>query len=200
MSRLPRRRRHLASNDWRSGATEQEVPMPLMNPGNIPVAARDLADIEKNSQIADIVGYVRTDALASKTNAPYDGSSPGVRPTLRGYKAVWQAAVRQGLVDAADSIDAGTGTVDIDHVFPKCWTNLPGHEVNYMRLFPVWREVNRSAGGGRERLDPHALGAERREGLGYWRTRSCVGADLTRIRRLVMVHWSLLPSAAHEGT
>ena len=44
-----------------------------------------------------------------------------------------------GLVDNANSIDTGSGTVDIDHVFPKSWTKLPGNEVEYVRLFPVWR-------------------------------------------------------------
>lgn len=132
--------------------------MSLILPGNSPVAARGLADIERNSEIGDVVGYDLTDALASKTKAPYDEIIIWARPTLRVYKAVWQAAARQGLVDNAESIDTGTGTVDIDHVFPKSWTNLPGYEVGYVRLFPVWREVNRSAGGGRERLDPHAPG------------------------------------------
>jgi hypothetical protein len=132
--------------------------MSLLIPGNVPVAARSLADIERNSEIADIVGYDRADALASKTKAPYDEIIIWARPTLRGYKAVWRAAAGMGLVDEADSIDTGSGTVDIDHVFPKSWTKLPGNEVEYVRLFPVWREVNRSAGGGRERLDPHTTG------------------------------------------
>ena len=132
--------------------------MSLILPGNIPVAARDLADIENNAEIADIVGYDLADALASKTKAPYDEIIIWARPTLRGYKSVWRAAAHMGLVDAVDSIDTGSGTVDIDHVFPKSWTSLPGYEVNYVRLFPIWREVNRSAGGGRERLDPHAPG------------------------------------------
>lgn len=130
--------------------------MSLILPGNVPVAARGLDDIEKNSDVADIVGYDLADALASKTKAPYDEIIVWARPTLRGYKAVWSSAARMGLVDDADSIDTGVGTVDIDHVFPKSWAKLSGYEVGYVRLFPVWREVNRSAGGGRERLDPHA--------------------------------------------
>jgi hypothetical protein len=130
--------------------------MSLLLPGNIPVAARSLADIQMNSDITDIVGYGLADALASKTNAPYDEIIIWARPTLRGYKAVWRAAAGMGLVDDAERIDTGHGTVDIDHVFPKSWTKLPVYEVDYVRLFPVWREVNRSAGGGRERLDPLA--------------------------------------------
>ena len=70
--------------------------MSLLLPGNIPVAARSLADIERNSEIADIVGYDRADALASKTKAPYDEIIIWARPTLRGYKAVWRAAAGLG--------------------------------------------------------------------------------------------------------
>jgi hypothetical protein len=117
-----------------------------------------LDDIKRNSEIADIVAYDLSDALASKTKAPYDEVVIWARPTLRGYKAVWRAAAGMGLVDEASSIDTGSGTVDIDHVFPKSWTKFPGREVQYVRLFPIWREVNRRAGGGRERLDPYAAG------------------------------------------
>ena len=41
--------------------------------------------------------------------------------------------------------------MDIDHVFPKNWANLPGSNVKYVRLFQVWAEINRSAGAGREK-------------------------------------------------
>ena len=90
--------------------------MSLFLPGNIPVAARSLTDIERNSETAHIVGYDPADALASKTKAPYDEIIIWARPSLRGYKAVRRAAAGMGLVDNADSIDTGSGTVDIDHV------------------------------------------------------------------------------------
>lgn len=128
----------------------------LILPGNIPVAAESLEAIEKCSNIAYIVGYDLPDALASETKAPYDEVIIWARPTLRGYRAVWRAAAGMGLVEDASIIDTGVGTVDIDHVFPKSWSKLSCYEVSYVRLFPVWQEVNRSAGGGRERLDPSA--------------------------------------------
>ena len=39
---------------------------------------------------------------------------------------------------------------DVDHVFPKSWAEKHG-AISHVRLFPVWREVNRSAGAGREK-------------------------------------------------
>ena len=144
--------------------------MSLFNPGNVPVAARTLADIERNSIIEEIPEYDLTDALKSKTIAPYDETIIWARPTLRKYKDVWQAASRKGWVEPLENIDTFTGTVDIDHVFPKSWTKLDIYLVSYVRIFPVWREVNRSAGGGRERLDPHApdyIPNELREGIYY---------------------------------
>lgn len=132
--------------------------MSLMLPGNIPVAASSLADIRNCAEIADIAGYGLEDALASKTVAPYDEIVIWVRPTLRGYKGVWRSAVQMGLVDDESDIDHYGGTVDIDHVFPRSWAQLPEFHVSYVRIYPVWREVNRSAGGGRERRDPSSRG------------------------------------------
>src|SRR2546430_3091892 len=40
------------------------------------------------------------------------------------------------------------------HVFPKSWANSPGSNLRYVRLFPVWAEINRSAGG---RSEEHTL-------------------------------------------
>jgi hypothetical protein len=136
--------------------TNRRRSMSLLLPGNIPVAARSLTDIENNADIAHIVGYDPADALASKTKAPYDEIVIWARPTLRRYKAVWEAAAWMGLVDDVDITDMGD--VDIDHVFPRSWAKLPCYDVAYVRLFPVFLEVNRSAGGGRERLDPRAPG------------------------------------------
>ena len=115
--------------------------MSLLLPGNIPVAARSLTDIENNADIAHIVGYDPADAFASKTKAPYDEVVIWARPTLRRYKAVWEAAAWMGLVDEVDITDMGD--VDIDHVFPRSWAKLPCYDVAYVRLFPVFLEVNR---------------------------------------------------------
>lgn len=129
--------------------------MSLFNPGNVPVAASSLAAVERTGKLLKIGRYEHADAFASRSGVPGDDVIVWVRPSLRDYKAVWHAAARMQLVDPADSIGDG---VDIDHVFPKSWTRLPGYTVAYVRIFPVWSEVNRSAGGGRERCDPKAPG------------------------------------------
>lgn len=129
--------------------------MSLLLPGNIPVAAESYAAIERNGKVFPIGKYEIADALATRTKDPYDPVIIWVRPSLRGYKAVWSTAARDALVDPASSHGAD---VDIDHVFPKSWAKLPCYSVAYVRIFPVWREVNRSAGGGRERWDPMSPG------------------------------------------
>ena len=129
--------------------------MSLLLPGNIPVAAKSLAAIERNGKVCSIGKYDRANALSTKTHDPYDPVVVWVRPSLADYKGVWHTAAREGLVDPAS--DFGEG-VDIDHVFPRSWAKLPRYAVEYVRIFPVWGEVNRSAGGGRERWDPAAPG------------------------------------------
>lgn len=44
--------------------------MSLFLPGNIPVAARSLADIERNSEIAHIVGYDPADNTRVQDKGP----------------------------------------------------------------------------------------------------------------------------------
>jgi hypothetical protein len=61
---------------------------------------------------------------------------------------VWSEACAAGFVEAASEWG---DNVDIDHVFPKSWAALPANNFEYVRLFPVWAEVNRSAGAGREK-------------------------------------------------
>ena len=65
--------------------------------------------------------------------------------TYQSYRAAWKRAAEEGLVDA---LEAG---VDVDHVFPQSWAKDSGMEDWWLRLHPVYQEVNRSAGGGREK-------------------------------------------------
>lgn len=69
-------------------------------------------------------------------------------PSLRSCRRVWNAAHRANLVD---DLSEWGDNVDVDHVYPKSWAQLPGMETVYVRLFPVCAEVNRSAGAGREK-------------------------------------------------
>lgn len=104
-------------------------------------------------------------ALVLITNDASDPCIVWASPKLLNYRAIWNAASDAGFVEEAREWGKN---VDIDHVFPKSWANLPGSNLSYVRLFPVWAEVNRSAGAGRER---HALksGLIRKQGLVYAR-------------------------------
>ena len=113
-------------------------------PGNIPVAAQSFAALMN-------IGSPRV--LGDKDRAlvllHYDETDPCIvfaSPQVRSYRNVWAEASAAGYVDPAS---AWGDNVDIDHVFPKSWANAA--QLKYVRLFPVWAEVNRSAGGGREK-------------------------------------------------
>ena len=115
-------------------------------PGNIPVAA---TSVEALMSLGCPWALGRgPDSLVIVTNDMADPCIVWASPKLRGYKAVWDSAAALGFVEPASEWGS---SVDIDHVFPKSWANSPELELAYVRLFPVWAEVNRSAGGGREK-------------------------------------------------
>lgn len=120
--------------------------MSLLLPGNIPVAAESLEALMKIG--SPWVFRSKSEALVLVVKDPIDPCIVWVAPKLRDYRAVWDGAAAGGFVQAASEWGEN---VDIDHVFPKSWANLPGSNLKYVRLFPVWAEINRSAGAGREK-------------------------------------------------
>jgi hypothetical protein len=106
-----------------------------------------------------------SEAFAVITNDPTDPCVVWASPKLKSYRAVWDAAADRGLVDEASEWGPN---VDIDHVFPKSWARTPGNNFRYVRLFPVWAEVNRSAGASREK-GALSLGVtpKRKQGIVY---------------------------------
>jgi hypothetical protein len=120
--------------------------MSLGLPGNIPVAAESLEALMKLGDPWPLRS--KSEALVLVTNDPSDPCIVWASPKLKGYRAVWDAASAAGFVEPASEWGDG---VDIDHVFPKSWANSPGSNLKYVRLFPVWREINRSAGASREK-------------------------------------------------
>ena len=134
--------------------------MSLILPGNIPVAAESFDAVLRLG--APWVLLDRSRALVIVTNDRSDPCIVWASPKLTGYRAVWNEASRAGFVEEAG---AWGKHVDIDHVFPKSWANSPGSNINYVRLFPVWAEVNRSAGAGREK-DQLRLGVSVQRKLG----------------------------------
>jgi len=137
--------------------------MSLTLPGNIPVAAESLQSLLKLGSPWILRG--KSEALVLVTNDPSDRCIVWASPKRRDYRAIWDAASAAGFVDPASEWG---DNVDIDHVFPKSWANLPGSNLQYVRLFPVWAEVNRSAGGGREK-DALVIGvlSKRKHGIVY---------------------------------
>ena len=140
-----------------------EVSVSLILPGNIPVAAESLAALRR-------IGTTRilrskAEALVLVTKDPSDPYIVWASPKLKDYRSVWDVAAVRGFVDPATEWGEN---VDIDHVFPRSWANLPSSNLKYVRLFPVWAEINRSAGAGREK-DALTAGliATRKKGIVY---------------------------------
>ncbi len=137
--------------------------MSLILPEDIPVAAESLAAL-KRIGTPQMLGR-RAEALVLVTKDSTDPHIVWVSPNLKNYRSVWDMAAARGFVDAATEWG---DNVDIDHVFPKSWANLPGSKLKYVRLFPVWAEINRSAGAGREKGALAArLTAKRKKGIVY---------------------------------
>ncbi|VIO66236.1 hypothetical protein CI1B_13550 [Bradyrhizobium ivorense] len=120
--------------------------MGLTLPGNIPVAAESFEALLKLGDPWPL-GH-QAQALVLVTKNASDPCMVWASPKLGTYRAIWTKASASGFVEAADEWG---DNVDIDHVFPQSWANLPGSNVSYVRLFPVWAEINRSAGAGREK-------------------------------------------------
>ena len=120
--------------------------MSLILPGNIPVAAESFEALLRIG--SPWILRDRSQALVLVTNDASDPCIVWASPKLTSYRAVWNEASAAGFVEAASEWG---DNVDIDHVFPKSWASLPNSKISYVRLFPVWAEVNRSAGGGREK-------------------------------------------------
>ena len=137
--------------------------MSLILPEDIPVAAESLAALRR-------IGAPRMlgstgKALVLVTKDPTDPHVVWVSPKLKNYRSVWDMAAARGFVDGATEWG---DNVDIDHIFPRSWANLPGSKLKYVRLFPVWAEINRSAGAGREKGALTAgLIAKRKDGIAY---------------------------------
>lgn len=137
--------------------------MSLMLPENIPVAAESFEALSRLG-----TPWILRDkslAVVLVTKDPVNRCTVWASPKLRGYRAVWRDASAAGFVDAASEWGPN---VDIDHVFPRSWANLPGSRLEYVRLFPVWAEVNRAAGASREKLGlKGGVKAVRKRGIVY---------------------------------
>ena len=128
--------------------------MSLVLPGKIPIAARNLEVLESKGKVHKLRIYDLQKAAVLQTKDATDGISIWASPSLSGYRSVWRQASLDKWVDPIEEWGEGT---DIDHVYPKSWSLVPGMKMAYVRLFPVWAEVNRSAGAGREKTFLHKI-------------------------------------------
>ena|SRR5713101_1449763 len=137
--------------------------MSLILPGDIPVAAESLAALRRIG--TPRILRSKAEALVLVTKDPSDPYIVWASPKLKHYRSVWNIAAARGFVDSATEWG---DNVDIDHVFPRSWANLSANNLKYVRLFPVWAEINRSAGAGREK-DALTAGfiAKRKKGIVY---------------------------------
>jgi hypothetical protein len=115
-------------------------------PGNIPVAGESLDAVLTLG--SPWMLRSRHQALVLVTHDSADPVIVWASPEMTTYRAVWAQAAAAGFVEPASNWGP---QVDIDHVFPRSWAMLPSTNFAYVRLFPVWAEVNRQAGAGREK-------------------------------------------------
>ncbi|WP_426425266.1 hypothetical protein [Bradyrhizobium genosp. A] len=147
--------------------------MSLKLPDKIPVAAETYEALLRLGSPWPLDPKLQS--LVIVTNDVSDPCMVWASPKLTTYRAVWSKAAGGGFVEHASEWG---DNVDIDHVFPRSWANLSGSNVNYVRLFPVWAEINRQAGGGREK---NAL----RVGVSAPRTRGIIFAQELQVLKIL---------------
>jgi len=118
----------------------------LEMPTDVAVAATSRHALAKLGRLNGIARYDPRTALVLWPRAA-GGAEVWAAPESKSYRRIWAAAAQAGAVSNLEEYGPGT---DVDHVFPKSWARKHG-EITHVRLFPVWGEVNRSAGAGREK-------------------------------------------------
>lgn len=116
-------------------------------PDDIAGAAVDFQALSSwANSLASIAGCESTRACVAIPRHVDEPACVWVDPRYQRYRAAWLLAQQQHLVEPISGIGEW---VDVDHVVARSWAIKAGF--GWVRLFPVWAEVNRSAGGGRER-------------------------------------------------
>jgi len=96
--------------------------MPLWLPDNIPVAAQSFAALRAKGFPKRLPGYSLSKAFVLVTKDERDPCLVWAAPSLRSYRAVWNAAHRANLVAP---LSEWGDNVDVDHIYPKSWANDP---------------------------------------------------------------------------
>ena len=116
----------------------------------IPIAVASTGTLRKFGTVIEIPTIRPANACAFHGPAA-DETCVWVVSTYSDYRGAWKKAANGGLVDRLTEWGEG---IDVDHLFPRSWAKKTGIETWLLRLHPVFREVNRSAGGGREKICP----------------------------------------------
>lgn len=116
-------------------------------PDDIAVAAVDMRSLARwAARIVRIGQCAHDKACAAVPKRNDEPTCVWVDPRYQSYRSAWLKAQEQGLVEPLESFGEW---VDVDHLCARSWAIKAGF--SWVRLFPVWAEVNRSAGAGREK-------------------------------------------------
>lgn len=121
--------------------------MALILPTDIPIATAESAFLAHFGQVQEISGIRARNAFAFKETVSAF-RSVWCRLEYRSYRSAWTKAAACGLVDPLS--DWGSD-IDLDHLIARRIARLNGFANWFIRLHPVYQEVNRSAGAGREK-------------------------------------------------
>ncbi|WP_046865155.1 hypothetical protein [Microvirga massiliensis] len=168
--------------------------MSIWLPRNVAIAAESFEVLSKNGAPVPIGRRSMANVLVLYSFNDPAGIEPGepgwasarmsvwARPDYGGYKAAWDEANREHKIGEANDWAPLGEVSDIDHVYPQSWTTLPGKEVAYVRLYPVWSSVNRSLGARDEKrgLNNGSVKPLFRGGIAY--------ADKYQVFKMLGVH------------
>lgn len=119
----------------------------LEMPDDVPVAVARRDCLKRFGVVNDIGGVSPQNACAmTETDSGFRCVWCALE--YRNYRLAWKSAAAQGLVDVLS--DYGK-CVDVDHLLARAVARKLDLKGWFLRLHPVWAEVNRSAGAGREK-------------------------------------------------
>lgn len=121
--------------------------MALILPTDIPIATAEPSFLVHLGHVQEISGIRARNAFALKETG--DASrSVWCKLEYRNYRTAWTKAAASGLVDA---LSEWGSDIDLDHLVARHIARRNGFANWFIRLHPVYQEINRSAGAGREK-------------------------------------------------
>jgi hypothetical protein len=121
--------------------------MPLLLPDDVPIAVSHPSCLTGLGTETEIPGVRRTSAFAFR-ELEGDVASVWCRVNYRAYRSAWHKAAAHGLVSP---LSEWGSDIDLDHLLSRHAARNHGLQAWFIRLHPVYREINRSAGASREK-------------------------------------------------